>query len=231
MLEWLRKRAKDARRVGSICTGAFLLASAGLLDGKRATTHWRFAGLLKKWYPKVIVDSEPIFVRDGKMFTSAGVSAGIDLALAMVEEDHGTKVALEVARDMVLYLRRSGGQSQFSTVLATQTTGRDTLRELQGWILEHLHEPLTVETMAAQAAMSPRHLSRLFLKEFGATPARFVENLRVESARRNLEESRDGIKEIADHCGFGSAESMRRAFQKVLHTPPSTYRDRFAAGQ
>jgi transcriptional regulator GlxA family with amidase domain len=227
LIEWLRSTPRRVRRLCSVCTGAFLLAEAGLLEGRRATTHWRQCDRLAARYPAVSVETDPIFVRDGKIFTSAGVTAGIDLALALVEEDHGRDLALAVARELVMFLRRPGGQSQFSVQLSTQQADREPIRELQRWIADHLGADLSVEALARRAAMSPRNFARVFTREVGVTPGQFVENLRVEAARRRLEESGDGVDSIAYECGFGTRESMRRAFIRRLHVPPSAYRSRF----
>ena len=227
MIEWLRNSVRRARRLCSVCTGAFILAEAGLLDGLSATTHWRQCDRLATDYPAVSVETDPIFVRSGKIFTSAGVTAGIDLALALLEDDHGCDVALAVARELVMFLRRPGGQSQFSVQLSTQQADREPIRDLQRWVGDHLGADLSVETLARRAAMSPRNFARVFTREVGMTPGEFVENLRVEAARRRLEESADGIDSIASNCGFGTRESMRRAFIRTLHVPPSAYRSRF----
>ena len=227
LIEWLRGSLRRTRRLCSVCTGAFLLAEAGLLDGLRATTHWRQCDQLAARYPAVEVETDPIFVRSGKIFTSAGVTAGIDLALALLEEDHGRDVALAVARELVMFLRRPGGQSQFSVQLRTQQADREPVRDLQRWIADHLDADLSVEALARRAAMSPRNFARVFTREVGTTPGDFVENLRVEAARRRLEESSDGVDSIASECGFGTRESMRRAFIRTLHVPPSAYRSRF----
>ena len=224
---WLRAARRRVRRFGSVCTGALLLARAGLLDGRRATTHWRSCAQLAAEHPEVRVEPDRIFVRDRGVYTSAGVTAGMDLALALVEEDHGCEVALHVARELVLFLRRPGGQSQFSAQLAVQAADREPLRELQAWIADHLDEDLAVPTLAARVAMSPRNFARVFSREVGVTPARFVEAARVEAARRRLEEARNGIDAVAAECGFGTAESMRRAFRRRLRIPPSAYRHRF----
>jgi transcriptional regulator GlxA family with amidase domain len=228
IVRWLQKTARRARRLCSVCTGAFILAEAGLLDGRRATTHWRAASELARQYPKVEVDPDPIFIRQGRVLTSAGVTAGMDLALALVEEDHGRELSLEVARELVMFLRRPGGQSQFSVQLSAQLAEKEPLRELQRWILDHLGELLTVERLAARVHMSPRNFARVFLREVGMTPARFVQKSRVEAARRLLEESREPIEAVALGTGFGTAESMRRAFVAALGTPPARYRERFA---
>lgn len=227
LVEWVGRVAARSRRVASICTGAAVLAAAGLLDGRRATTHWAFADELARLFPRVAVEPDPVHVRDGNVYTSAGVTAGMDLALALVEEDHGRDLALTVARWLVMFLKRPGGQSQFSVQLAAQRAEREPLRDVQGWVLAHLERPVTVEEMAARAGMSPRNFARAFRREVGVTPARFVERARVEAARRRLEESRAGVEEIADACGFGSAETMRRAFLRNVCVAPADYRSRF----
>ena len=227
IVDWLRHQAPRAGRVASVCTGAFLLAEAGLLDGKRATTHWRSCEKLAKQYPRVNVEADPIFVRDGRVWTSAGVTAGMDLALALVEEDFGAEIALAVARELVVYLRRPGGQSQFSAQLAVQAADREPIRELLAWITENAGEDLSVPTLAAEVGMSPRNFARVFAREVGVTPARYVERARLEAARRRLEESDDGVDEISAACGFGSAEILRRSFLRVLRVTPSAYRGRF----
>jgi transcriptional regulator GlxA family with amidase domain len=224
---WLREQASRVRRLGSICTGAFLLAEAGLLDGRRATTHWRRLEDFRTRFPKVRVEGDPIWVQDGNIYTSAGVTAGLDLAVSMVEEDLGNAVALEVARELVMFLRRPGGQSQFSSSLAAQATERHVFRELQVWILEHLAEDLSVDALARRVAMSPRNFARVFTGELGVTPARYVENLRREAARRLLERSEEGLEGIAAQCGFGSGEVLRRSFLKGLKVTPGDYRQRF----
>jgi transcriptional regulator GlxA family with amidase domain len=226
LLAWLRRRAPRARRTGSVCTGAFLLAAAGLLDGRRATTHWQWCGRLARDYPNVSVTSAPIFVKDGPLYTSAGVTAGIDLALAMVEEDFGAAVALQVAKELVLYLRRSGGQSQFSALLA-DADGGDRFGELRLWVAERLGAAISVEALAERAGMSPRHFARVFRAEVGITPARFVERLRIEAACRRLEQTTAGLKVVAEACGFGGPDSMRRSFVRRLQVTPDHYRARF----
>ncbi len=227
LIAWLRKTAPRVRRLCSVCTGTFLLAEAGLLDRRSATTHWGACDALQRRFPQIRVQTDPIFVRDGRVYTSAGVTAGIDLALALVEEDHGRRVALGVARELVMFLRRPGGQSQFSAQLSAQSADREPIRELQAWIADHLSDDLSVARLAKRAAMSARNFARVFLRETGMTPATFVEMTRVEAARRRLEESDDGIDCIAELCGFGTRESMRRAFLRSLHVPPSAYRSRF----
>lgn len=227
LVEWLGAAAHRARRVTSVCTGAFLLAEAGLLDDRRVTTHWSSCDLLAQTYPTVDVDPDPIFVRDGDVATSAGVTAGMDLALALVEDDLGRAAAAEIARWMVLFLRRPGGQSQFSAHLAAQLADRDELRELQAWMADHLDADLSVPSLARRAGMSERHFARRFAIETGVTPARWVDRLRVENARRRLEESDDTVELVARRCGFGTPETMRRAFLRILGSPPSDYRRRF----
>lgn len=228
---WLKKAAGRARRVGSVCTGAMLLARAGLLDGRRATTHWNWCQTLIARAPRAKVDPDPIFVRDENVYTSAGVTAGMDLALALVEEDFGSRLALHVARNLVLYLRRPGGQSQFSAALSLQLTDRKPLRELETWVLDNLDKPLTVPALAERVAMSPRNFARVFTGEMKVTPAKFVERLRVEAVRRRLEESQNSMEAIATQCGFGSVNSMRTVFQRTLGTPPGQYRRHFRHGQ
>jgi transcriptional regulator GlxA family with amidase domain len=227
LVGWLRRMAPRVRRLGSVCTGAFVLARTGLLDGRRVTTHWSACARLAAMHPAIEVDPDPIFVRDGTLWTSAGVTAGMDMALAMVEADHGHDVALSVARELVLFLKRPGGQSQFSTQLRLQSADREPLRELQSWIDDHPGENLAVPRLAKRVAMSPRHFARVFTEEIGVTPARYVERVRVEAARRRLEECDDGVERIADACGFGSAEVMRRTFLRWIHVSPADYRRRF----
>jgi transcriptional regulator GlxA family with amidase domain len=227
LLTWLRKAAPRVRRIGSICTGAFLLASAGLLDGKRAATHWKWAAALAHRFSHITVDPDPIYIRDGNTYTTAGVTAGMDLALALVAEDLGAPMALKVARELVLYMRRTGGQSQFSAALSLQASDRKQIEEIRSWAQDNLRQGLSVEKLAARAGMSPRNFARIFAKDTGTTPARFVELLRVEAARRRLEESRDKLDKIADDCGFGSLASFRRSFLRVLRVPPAEYRNRF----
>ncbi len=226
-VRWLKKICSRTRRIGSVCTGAMLLARAGLLDGRRATTHWNWCHTLIKRAPRARVESDPIFVRDENVYTSAGVTAGMDLALALVEEDHGSRLALQVARNLVLYLRRPGGQSQFSAALSLQLTDRKPLRELEAWVLDNLQKPLTVPLLAERVAMSPRNFARVFTNEMKNTPARFVERLRVEAARRRLEESQNSMETIADECGFGSVNLMRTVFQRTLKIAPGQYRRHF----
>jgi len=223
----IREAAARGARIASICSGAFVLAATGLLDGRRATTHWNWCQTLIKRAPRTRVDADPIFVRDENVYTSAGVTAGMDLALALVEEDHGSRLALQVARNLVLYLRRPGGQSQFSAALSLQLTDREPLRELESWVLDNLNKPLAVPALAKRVAMSPRNFARIFTKEMKTTPAKFVERLRVETARRRLEESQNSMESIASECGFGNVNSMRNVFQRTLKIAPGQYRRHF----
>jgi transcriptional regulator GlxA family with amidase domain len=231
VLSWVQAQAPRVRRLASVCTGAFVLAAAGLLDGRRAVTHWSECEQLARLHPRVTVEKDPIFVRDGHVYTSAGVTAGMDLALALVEEDCGRDVAMAVARELVLFLRRPGGQSQFSAQLSAQTAEREPLKDLQAWMADHPGDDLRIPALARRAAMSERHFRRAFTAEVGCPPARFVEQVRVEAARRALEETADGVDAIAARVGFGTSESMRRAFTRVLHASPTAYRERFQAAE
>jgi transcriptional regulator GlxA family with amidase domain len=223
----LVRLAPQSRRLASVCSGALILAEAGLLDGRRATTHWGACELLAREYPTITVEPDPIFVRDGNVWTSAGVTAGMDLALALVEEDQGRDAALDIARGLVMYVQRPGGQAQFSAALRTQRAVRQPLQDVQAWVAEHLDADLSVARLAEVAAMSPRHFSRAFAAETGMTPARYVAELRVEAARRLLESTTRPVEDIATTCGFGTAETLRRAFQRSLRVPPTDYRQRF----
>jgi len=227
LLEAIRTGAARARRVVSVCTGSFLLAAAGLLDGKRATTHWRSTKLLARAFPSVTVEPDALFVRDGKMWSSAGVTAGMDLALALVREDFGEEMALTVARRHVLFLMRPGGQSQFSAHLAANAHGEGKLAKLLHWIPEHVAEPLDVPALARRAHMSERNFARVFRDETGETPAHFVECARIDAARRLLTQSGLGVDAVAARAGFGSEERMRRAFQRHLKVSPASFRARF----
>ncbi|GKQ42055.1 GlxA family transcriptional regulator [Streptomyces sp. A012304] len=227
LTDWLRAHAPRAERLVSVCTGAILLAAAGLLDGRRATTHWGYCDKLARDHPAVEVDPDPIFVRDGNVHTSAGVTSGIDLALALVEDDLGRDTALTVARHLVVFLRRPGNQAQFSAQLAAQTAHREPLRDVQRWITEHPAADLSVESLAARARLSPRHFARAFRDETGTTPGRYVDRVRLEHARRLLEDTGDGVEEVSRASGYGTPEAMRRAFVKALGTPPAEYRRRF----
>jgi transcriptional regulator GlxA family with amidase domain len=228
LVAWLGKAAGRARRVTSVCSGAFLLAAAGVLDGRRATTHWSVCDLLARVHPGVEVEPDRIWVRDGHVWTSAGVTAGMDLALALVEDDHGGKLALEVARQLVLFTRRGGGQSQFSTQLAAQVAERPSLRTVLAHIAEHLDDDLSVPALARTAAMSPRTFARTFAAEVGTTPAAYVQAARVEAARRLLESTDRSTAEVARACGFGTVETMHRSFRRTVHTTPAQYRRHFA---
>jgi transcriptional regulator GlxA family with amidase domain len=222
---WLTKRAREVRRLGAVCVGSFLLAEAGLLDGRRATTHWRFGRELAARHPGVRVEHEPLWVKDGNIYTSAGISAGIDLALAWVEEDCGASLAHEAARELVLFLRRPGGQPQVSVSLAAQASEMASIRELQIWIAEHLGSRLSVEDLADRMAMSVRNFERVFTREVGTTPSQYVLRARVEAARQGLERSEAGLKQVAAAAGFGSVDVMRRAFVRLIGITPRRYRE------
>jgi transcriptional regulator GlxA family with amidase domain len=226
-LRWLSSMSRRVRRIGSVCTGAVLLGAAGILDGRRAVTHWRWCGELARSFPNVRVERDPIYIKDGNVYTSAGITAGIDLALALIEEDHGQRRALEIARDLVIFLRRPGGQSQFSSLLAAQVSARRPIEDLQAWVMENLHQDLSVGALAKKCGMSPRHFARVFAAEKGITPGTFVERSRVDAARALLESSNETIKEIAARCGFGSLDSMRRSFTKILGVTTREYAERF----
>lgn len=227
LVRWVRAAARRSRRVTSVCSGALLLAAAGLLDGHRATTHWASCDELRRRYPEVDVDPKPIFVRDGELWTAAGVTAGVDLALALVEDDLGPEVPREVARWLVVFLQRPGGQAQFSSHLASAPASRVPLRELQGWIADNLDEDLRVEALADRATMSPRNFARAFRRETGLTPAAYVEALRVEAARQRLERGSEPVDLVAARAGFGTPETMRRAFARRVGVAPAEYRARF----
>jgi len=229
LVHHIARLADGARRVTSVCSGAFLLAQARLLDGRRATTHWRVCGLLASTFPEVTVEPDPIFVRDGNVWTSAGVTAGMDLALALVEDDLGRDVALAIARRLVLFLRRPANQSQFSAPLAAQVAERDGLREAQRYVVEHPNHDCTIAALSDVAVMSERNFARCFTAQVGVTPARYVERVRVETARRLLEDTAEGVDAVASAAGFGTSETMRRTFLRLLRTSPSEYRRRFRA--
>jgi transcriptional regulator GlxA family with amidase domain len=226
LIDWVRERVKRARRTASVCTGAFLLAASGVLDGRRAVTHWAFCTELARRFPSVHVEPDPIFIRDDTIWTSAGVTAGIDLALALVEEDLGRTVALAVARYLVVFLKRPGGQAQFSEFLSLQAA-EDKFGVLHDWISNHLADDLSLPVLAGQAGMSERSFSRHYAESTGLTPARAVERLRVEGAQHLLSETRLPVKRISQRCGFGSEETMRRSFLRILDTTPQDYRARF----
>lgn len=225
--QWIARRAPETRRYGSICTGVFLLAAAGLLEGKRVTTHWECAAKLRTDFPHLDIDDDQIFIRDGKLATAAGVTAGIDLALALVEEDYGRDVALIVARYMVVYLKRAGGQSQFSAHLVAQITEKSPIQSIVGYILENLTADLTIDTLAARTRMSTRNFARVFTRELDMTPADFVEAARLDAARRYLQDSEMPLQRIAQRCGFGDLHGMRRVFRRKIGIGPSEYRSAF----
>jgi transcriptional regulator GlxA family with amidase domain len=227
LLVQVRRLAADARRVTSVCSGAFVLAAAGLLDGRRAATHWAECDLLRQTYPAVTVDPDAIYVRDGNVWTSAGVTAGIDLALALVAEDHGRHAAARVARQLVVYLRRSGGQAQFSTLLAAQDAETQPIHDLLAWLPDHLDDDLTVSALAQQTHLSARQFSRVFKADAGTTPADHIEAIRTEAACRLLETTGAPIEEIARRCGFGNPETMNRTFRRRLNTTPGSHRQHF----
>lgn len=231
MISWLRRRVPEARRYGSICTGVFLLAKAGFLNGKKVTTHWECADKLQAEYPELIVDADKIFIQEGMLYTAAGVSAGIDLALALVEEDYGRDLALTVARYMVMFLKRPGGQSQFSAHLVAQMSQRTSIQRAQEYVLQNLSLPLSLEELAEQACMSTRNFSRLFRQETNMTPADFVEAARLDAARRLLEDTATSLQLIAFRCGFGTTDRMRRAFLRNLEINPLDYRRCFQSAR
>jgi transcriptional regulator GlxA family with amidase domain len=227
LLAWLRANRLRARRFGSICTGAFVLAAAGLLDGKRATTHWVMAKQLAQRYPQITVDADRIFVRDGNTYTSAGVTTGLDLALGLIEEDHGRTLSLRVARALVAYLKRPAGQSQFSNYLLAQFAASPPVRQAQEWALEHLSADLSVRALAKHARMSERAFRRAFVEQTGETPRDFVERIRIDAARSLFEEAQLSVQVVAARCGFETADNLRRAFVRRLGVTPHDYRQRF----
>jgi transcriptional regulator GlxA family with amidase domain len=234
LVAWIKRHAPRARRVCSVCTGAFYLAAAGLLDDRRATTHWRDAPHLARRFPNIRVDADPIFIRDagrhegdGVVWTSAGVTAGIDLALALIEEDVGHAVAMQAARRLVVFMKRPGGQSQYSAALAAQASANGPFEALHSWMAAHLRDDLSVERLAERTRMSPRTFARRYVDEVGRTPAKTVSALRLEAASRALAESRRPLKRIALDCGFGSEQNLRRAFLRRFGVLPLDYRERF----
>ncbi|MBC9878906.1 GlxA family transcriptional regulator [Bradyrhizobium sp. INPA01-394B] len=229
MTNWLRETAPRARRHGSICTGAFLLAASNLLDGKRATTHWALASTFAREYPSTTLDIDSIFVRDGQTYTSAGISAGIDLALALIEEDHGRTFALRVARSLVVFLKRPGGQSQFSAHLQAQFSSIPAVRMAQEWALAHLSEDLSARALAARVGMSERNFRRLFVAELQETPREYVERIRLDEARRQIEDTSVSAQTVAKRCGFGTMNNLRRAFIRRFGVTPQWYRTHFQA--
>ncbi|WP_159592609.1 GlxA family transcriptional regulator [Chelativorans xinjiangense] len=235
LVRWIRRASKSVRRTCSICNGAFLLAAAGLLEGRRAVTHWCEVERLKTMYPGVQIELDPIYLRDGAIWTAAGMSAGIDLALALIEDDHGRRTSLSMAKELVVFLHRPGGQAQFSSALAAQTRlgtvpPAARLAELPMWVMNNLNADLSVDGLARAVGMSPRSFARNFARWHGDTPAKLVRELRIEAACRQLEESDSEIKLVADLCGFGDEERMRRAFLRRLGIPPAAYRERFGRG-
>ncbi|MDT7712240.1 MAG: hypothetical protein QOG46_929 [Pseudonocardiales bacterium] len=229
LLAHIRRLAGSARRVTSVCSGAFLLAAAGLLEGRRATTHWAECEMLSGGYPSVTVEADAIYVNDGNVWTSAGVTAGIDLALALIAQDHGRQAAATVARQLVVYLRRSGGQTQFSTLLAAQGADSEPVRDLLTWIPGHLADDLSVPALARQANLSERQFSRVFKADVGVSPAEHVETVRLEAACQLLETTARSIEQVAKTCGFGTPETMNRSFQRRLNTTPGEHRRHFGA--
>ncbi len=224
---WLRENASRARRVASVCTGIYAFAEAGLLEGRAATTHWRFAHDVQERWPGIKIHADAIFIKDGKYYTSAGVTAGIDLCLSFIEEDFGSEVALEAARLMVVYLKRSGGQLQYSAPLLLQTRAKSSFGDIAAWIRGHLNDDLTVESIAERADLSPRHLTRKFKTTFGITPADFVEELRLDEARWLLVNAGDSVAKVAEDIGYSNDDTFRRAFERRFGVAPTEYRKRF----
>jgi transcriptional regulator GlxA family with amidase domain len=228
LAQWIAKRAPGVRRLCSVCTGAFLLAAAGQLDGRRVTTHWDWVARLRAQHPKIEVDPNRLFIQDGPIWTSAGVTAGIDLALALVEQDFGHRVAIETARQLVMFIKRSGGQSQFSVPLAAQAKDTGTFADLHAWVADHLADDLRVERLAEQAGMSPRTFARVYVSQAGRTPAKMVEAMRLEAACRALEETAQPLKFVASANGYIEEQNLRRVFLRKLGITPSQYRARFS---
>ena len=232
LVQWVRRRAPTCRRVCSVCIGSFLLVAAGVLDGRRAATHWMHAPLVATRHPRVTVDPDSIFVRDGRVWSSAGVTAGIDLALDLIEEDAGCSVAMGVARILVAYLKRAGSQSQYSTLLAAQAQSESEIfSDLERWVSEHLKADVRVDALAERVHMSPRNFARVYSEKRGRTPAKMVEAIRLEAARRRLEETDDRFDSISENCGFRDEEQMRRAFSRNLKISPREYRKCFASSR
>jgi transcriptional regulator GlxA family with amidase domain len=228
VVAWLREHGPAAGRIAAVCAGTHVLAAAGLLDGHRATTHWATAAQLAAEYPSVEVDPDPIFIRSGRIWTSAGLTASMDLALALVSEDHGDEIALKVAQLMVMYLQRPGGQSQFSAAMSVPAGSRTDVAELRRWIGDHLAEDLSLAVLARRMAVTPRHLARVFRTDVGVAPGEFVERMRVEHARRLLERTDLALERIASECGLGSVRTLYRLFRERIGTTPGEYRQRFA---
>ena len=227
-VDWVRRTVPATRRHGSVCAGAFLLAATGLLEGRRITTHWAVAGRLAERYPGVIIETDAIHVRDGRLRTAAGVTAGLDLAVALVEEDLGRELAQKVAAQLVMFFRRPGGQLQFSRGLETAPAGRAALQEVQRWVAANPAADLSVATLADRTGLSPRHFARLFQSEVGMTPAAWVEATRIAAARRLLEHGHESPKQVAAHCGYADADTLRRAFLRQVGVTPAEYRRRHA---
>lgn len=225
--EWVRRQARKIRRVASVCTGIYGLAPTGLLDGRRVTTHWRFADDVATRYPALKVDRDALFIKDGPFYTSAGVTAGIDLALALIEEDYGTTVALSVARGLVVYFKRPGGQEQYSEPLQFQIRTTDRFGDLMAWMASHLKQDLSLERVASRTNLCVRHFSRRFQEAFGSPPAQFIHNLRLDEARRRLSWPDSTVQQVADSVGFDNVDSFRRAFKRRFGVAPSTYSGRF----
>lgn len=228
VVRWIRSRAPEIRRIGSVCTGIYGLAATGLLDGRRVTTHWRWSHLVAEKFPLLRMAKDLLYVKDGPFYTSAGVTAGIDLALALIEEDYGPDVALHAAREMVVYLKRSGGQEQYSEPLRFQVESKDPMAALEPWMRGHLREDLSVFALAQRASLSPRQFNRRFFRAFKQTPAHYVENLRLGEAQKRLTSTTSPIDAVASSVGFGSADSFRRAFERRFGLPPTVYRRRFS---
>lgn len=226
---WLNAHVRGIRRVASVCTGIYALAPTGLLNGRRVTTHWRFTREIARLFPRLHVDPNALFIKDGRFYTAAGITAGIDLSLALIEEDYGRQVALAVARDLVVYLKRPGGQEQYSEPLRFQMKSSDRLADVVSWITAHLDGDLTVEALAERACLSSRHFTRRFKRAFGTSPGEFIEGLRLDEARRRLSSSDATIEGVAESVGFASADSFRRAFERRFGIAPSVYRGRFGA--
>ena len=229
IVAWLGAHAQDCRRIASVCTGIYGLAPSGLLDGRRVTTHWRFARDVAERFPKLLVDDNALHLRDGRFYTSAGITAGIDLSLALIEEDLGPRIALAVARDLVVYLKRPGGQAQYSEPLRMQVLSGDRFADLAAWMVSRLDQDLSVEALAARTSLSPRHFSRRFTAVFGCAPARYVEDLRMSEARRMLSQDGVSIQRVAAAVGFASADAFRRAFERRFGLSPGDYRERFGS--
>jgi transcriptional regulator GlxA family with amidase domain len=227
VMSWMQQQAKTVRRICSVCVASFALAQAGILNGKKATTHWQYCAHLAKNFPQIQVDAESIFVKDGNVYTSAGVTAGMDMALALVEEDLGRDCALSVARTLVLFLKRPGNQSQYSITLEGQNVDFQPIRKILDWIFDHISESMTVEILAEQASMSPRNFARVFARETGATPAKYIEKLRLETACRYLVEKQWTLDEVSFRCGLKNSENIRRLFLKYYEITPTQYRRNF----